>query len=148
MHRTRYFLFRRLVNLKYKDGFSVAEHISSFQNLVNQLTTIEIKLPDELLAFLLLSSLPDSWETLVVSLSNSTIGNMTFDIVKEALLNEEIRRKGNNMASSSTHTEALVVESRGGSQHRNSHKSNDRSKSRGHSRGESRSRKDIRCYHC
>jgi len=38
--------------------------------MVNQLTTMEILLDDELLALLLLSSLLDSWETLVVSLSN------------------------------------------------------------------------------
>ena len=55
------FLIRKLVNLKYKDGSSVAEHLSSFQNMVNQLTTMEIVLDDELLALLLLSSLPDSW---------------------------------------------------------------------------------------
>ncbi|KAK2987964.1 hypothetical protein RJ640_011227 [Escallonia rubra] len=41
-------------------------------SLVNQLATVEMKLDDELQALLLLSSLPDSWETLVVSLSNST----------------------------------------------------------------------------
>nr|KYP59402.1 Retrovirus-related Pol polyprotein from transposon TNT 1-94 [Cajanus cajan] len=29
------FLIQKLVNLKYKDGSSVAEHLSNFQNLVN-----------------------------------------------------------------------------------------------------------------
>jgi len=54
------FLIRKIVNLKYKDGSSMAEHLSSFQNMVNQLTTMEIILDDELLALLLLSSLPNS----------------------------------------------------------------------------------------
>ena len=64
-------LIRRLVNLKYKNGHSVAEHTSDFQGLVNQLNAMKMKIEDELQALLLLSSLPDSWDTLVISLSNS-----------------------------------------------------------------------------
>ncbi|KAF7143342.1 hypothetical protein RHSIM_Rhsim05G0201800 [Rhododendron simsii] len=56
------FLIRRLVNLKYKDGRSVAEHMSDFQGLINQLSTMKLVLDEELQALLLLSSLPDSWE--------------------------------------------------------------------------------------
>jgi len=108
------FLIRKIVNLKYKDGSSMAEHLSSFQNMVNQLITMEIILDDELLALLLLSSLLDSWKTLVVSLSNSDPkGKFTFDMVKYSLLNEEIRRKGSNKVISSSQNEALVMESRG-----------------------------------
>ncbi|KAF8413693.1 hypothetical protein HHK36_001685 [Tetracentron sinense] len=65
------FLIRKLVNLKYKEGNSIAEHLNEIQSIVNQLTSMEMVLDDELQALLLLSSLPDSWETLVVSLSNS-----------------------------------------------------------------------------
>ena len=50
----------RLVNLKYKDGRNVAEHLNNFQNLINQLATMNMVLDDELQALLLLSSLPDS----------------------------------------------------------------------------------------
>ena len=107
------FLIRKIVNLKYKDGFSMAEHLSNFQNMVNQFTTMEIVLDDELLALLLLSSLPDSQETLLVSLSNSAPnGKLTFDMVKDSLLNEEIRRKAGNKVISSSQNETLVMESR------------------------------------
>lgn len=51
---------KMLVNLKYKEGRSLIEHISEFQGLVDQLTTIKIILDDELQALLLLSSLPDN----------------------------------------------------------------------------------------
>ena len=51
---------KRLVNLKYKDGRGVAEYMSDFQGLINQLTTIKMVVDDELQALLLLSSLPDS----------------------------------------------------------------------------------------
>jgi len=64
---------------------------------------VEIVLDDELLALLLLNSLPDSWETLVVSLSNfAPNGKLTFDMIKDSLLNEEIRRNGSNKDISSS----------------------------------------------
>ena len=51
-------------------------------------------LDDEFQALLLLSSLPDSWETLVVSVSNSArSGTLTLDMVKDNKFNEEFRRK-------------------------------------------------------
>ncbi|XP_056165610.1 uncharacterized protein LOC130137702 [Syzygium oleosum] len=62
---------RRLVNLKYEDGSSVSEHMSEFQGIVDQLNSMKMTLDDELQALLLLSSLPKSWDTLVVSVSNS-----------------------------------------------------------------------------
>ena len=142
------FLIRKIVNLKYKDvSPMVAEHLSHFQNMVNQLTTMEIVLDDELLALLLLSSLPDSWETLVVSLSNfGPNGKFTFGMVKDSLLNEEIRRKGNN-----SQNEALVMESRGRHMYKNSQKFNNRSKRcNDHikSRGKSKPKTNITCFHC
>ncbi|GFS39374.1 transcription regulator [Actinidia rufa] len=49
---------------------------------------------DEMQALLLLSSLPESWETLVVSLSNSVPnGKLTTSMVMDALFNEETRRR-------------------------------------------------------
>lgn len=63
------FLIRKLVNLKYKEGTSIAEHLNEMQSIVNQLSSMKMALDDELQALLLLSSLPESWETLVVSLS-------------------------------------------------------------------------------
>ncbi|KAF7151915.1 hypothetical protein RHSIM_Rhsim02G0085400 [Rhododendron simsii] len=92
--RNKALLMRRLVNLKLRSGDSVAVHSSEFQNLVNQLDSVGLKFDDELQALLLLSSLPDNWETLVVSLSNSaTDGKLSMSIVKDALFNEEARRK-------------------------------------------------------
>lgn len=55
-------LMKGLVKLEH----SITKHISEFQGLVDQLTTLKIILDYELQALLLLSSLLDSWETLVV----------------------------------------------------------------------------------
>ena len=48
------------MNLKYKDGNSVAEHLSNFQGLLNEFSTMKLELDDEVHALLLLSSLPDN----------------------------------------------------------------------------------------
>ena len=77
-------MIQKLVTMKYKEGDSMSEHLSSFQEIVNQLTTNEITLSDELQALLLLSSLPDSWEVLVVTLTNSAPnGKLTLSMVKK-----------------------------------------------------------------
>jgi hypothetical protein len=47
------FAIRKLVNLKYREGRSVAEHLSDFQDLVNQLVSMKLVLDDELQALLL-----------------------------------------------------------------------------------------------
>ena len=70
-------------------------------------------LDDETKALLLLSSLPNSWETLVMSLSNSAPdGKLAMSSVKDALFNEESRRKDIG-AVCAEQTRALVTENRG-----------------------------------
>ncbi|KAJ8476439.1 hypothetical protein OPV22_020166 [Ensete ventricosum] len=132
------FLIRKLMNLKYKEGTSIPEHLNEIQSITNQLSSMKISLDDELQALLLLSSLPESWETLVVSLSNSAPDDIvTMSQVTNNLLNEELRRK--NSATSHIDSQALVLENKRRS------KSKDRSGSRV-GRCKSRSRKNIVCY--
>ena len=57
-------VFKNIVRLRYQDVSSMAEHMNSFQGLTNQTTYLEVPLADEVLALLLLGSLPDSCETL------------------------------------------------------------------------------------
>ena len=72
----------------------MSDHLNIFQGILNQLAALDMKLDDEIHALCLISSLPDSWETLVVSLSNSAPdGVLTLKMVKESMLNEENRRK-------------------------------------------------------
>ena len=94
-------LIKRLVILKHKDGNNMVEHISYFQGIVNKLVAMKMNIDDKMQASLLLSSLLDSWETLVVTVSNSTQnGILIMDSVKDSLLNEEARRKEKDESSS------------------------------------------------
>ena len=67
---------------------------SQFQDLVNKLVGIKMSIDEDMQASLLLNSLPDSWETLVITITNSAPNRIvTMDMVKDSLLNEEARRK-------------------------------------------------------
>ncbi|KAL4324380.1 hypothetical protein GQ457_11G032480 [Hibiscus cannabinus] len=146
--RNKAHLVRRLVKLEYNDGQSMIEHLNNFKELVNQLSKIEMKIDDELQVLLLLSSLPESWDTLVVTLSNSAPdGTLTTDTVSDSLMNEEARKKERDLPSQS---EANVVENWGRSNNRIKNENRGRSKNRGYdkSRGQSKSRSKIICYYC
>ena len=130
------------MNLKYKDSNSVAKHLNNFQGLLNELSTMKLELDDEVQTLLLLSSLPDSWETLVVSLSNLALnGVIIVNMVKDYLFNEETKRKELGISSN---TEALVTERQERSKSRKPSSDYNRDKSR----EKSKSRKKIKCFYC
>ena len=122
------FLWKKLYNLRMKDGDSVTEHLNAFNTVVSQLASVDIKILDEDKCISLLCSLPDSWDSLVIVIgSNATA--LHFDEIVSALLIEEMRLK--NMDNQNG--DALSV--RGRSQNRNKNKSSSgRSKSRGRSK--------------
>ncbi|GFS34657.1 phytosylfokine-alpha receptor 2 [Actinidia rufa] len=137
---------RRLVNLKLQRETTVAEHTSEFQNLVNQLTSVDLQFDDEMQALLLLSSFLESWETLVVSLSNSAPnGKLTTSMVMDALFNEEARRREMGSTDQSE-LQALVSEGsreRGRGQGRGHHRGTRKGRSRSQARG-----RTVRCFYC
>ena len=111
---------------------------------MNKLVVMKMNIGDEMQASILLSSLLNSWETLVLTVSNSTPnGILTMDIVKDGLLNEEARRKekGESSFGVLVHKKQEIqekTERRGRSQSRNPYGFRERSKSR----------KYITYYHC
>lgn len=65
------YLATKFFNLKVVKGTSVTTHLNEFDLLINKLAAIELKFSNEVNAIFLLRSLPDSWETMKVILSNS-----------------------------------------------------------------------------
>ncbi|KAE8707154.1 hypothetical protein F3Y22_tig00110387pilonHSYRG00984 [Hibiscus syriacus] len=107
-----------------------------------RLSSVEIEFDDEVRALILLSSLPDSWNATVTTVSNSSGNNkLKFDYIRDLVLSEEIRQRESGEASTSS---ALHTKFRGRTSERNSNRG--RSKS---IRGKSRTRKkDFTCYNC
>ena len=87
----------------------MAEHINAFQGPKNQTTFLEVPLVDEVLTLLLLGSLLDSSEMLIVTLGNteSEGSHLSLEKVNSSLLNEEAHRKDNEAISD---PKALVTE--------------------------------------
>jgi gag-polypeptide of LTR copia-type len=95
-------------------------------------------LEDELHTLLLLGSLPDSWETLVVTISNAAPnGVITMSIVTSSLFNEETIRK----STDTNGAQALVTKNKWIAECR------EQSRGRRKSRGRSKSKR-RQCYHC
>ena len=137
------FLIRQLVNTKMKEGMSVAAHINEFNSIISRLASVEIKFEDEVQALLLLSSLPDSWSGTVTAVSSASgTTKLTFDSIRDLILNEDIRRRSNGESSSSS--SLLHTESRG----RRNDRGQNRGRSKSRKRGQSKNRKDIECWNC
>ena len=90
------FLWKKLYNLRMKDGDSVTEHLNAFNTVVSELASVDIKILDEDKCISLLCSLPDLWDSLVIAIGiNATA--LQFDEIVSSLLMEEMRWK--NMES-------------------------------------------------
>jgi len=88
--------WKKLYNLRMKDGDSMTEHLNTSNTVVSQLLSIHIKILDEDKCINLLCSLPDSWDSLVIAIgSNAT--TLQFDEIVSFLLMKEMRWK--NMES-------------------------------------------------
>ena len=79
--------------------------------VTNQLSSVKVNFDDEVRALLILCSLPESWNGLVMAISNSVSGSNTlkFDDVVGVILSEEMQRKriGETLGN------ALNIENRG-----------------------------------
>ena len=142
------FLMKRLFNLKMSEGGSVAEHLNEFNTITSQLSSVKITFAEEVRALLILCSLPESWNSLVMAVSNSVSGKNTlvFDDIVGVILSEEMRRKSTGETPTSSGS-VLNVENRGRSKERGKGPGNE--KSRGKSKkGRSQSRGKKDCWYC
>jgi hypothetical protein len=93
-------------------------------------------------AELLLQSLPDLYDQLIINMTNNILTNyLVFDNVAAAILEEENRCKNKRDKNSSNQAEALLV-SGGRSTERGS------SGNQRQGRSKSRSKKTMKCYNC
>ena len=63
------YLMRRLFNLQMSETGFVFYHINEFNMIVSQLNSVDINFEDEIKALILMSSLPESWDTVLLRLA-------------------------------------------------------------------------------
>ena len=81
------YLMWRLFNLQMSEGRSIADHINKFNMITSQLSSVDINFEDEIKAFIFISSLPESWDTIVAAINNSRGANkLKFDEIRDVVL--------------------------------------------------------------
>ncbi|GAA0145953.1 hypothetical protein LIER_06020 [Lithospermum erythrorhizon] len=133
-------LVRQLGKLRYVDGTSLTEHLNQLEHIFNQLTAMGVDFNDEVQALWILGSLPDSWETLSVSLSASAPdGTISKEMVSNTILNEELRRGGGlDNGHGGSNNDMLVYE----------HKKGKKKHTKVHPGKSKSSKKEDQCHYC
>ncbi|GJW01215.1 retrovirus-related pol polyprotein from transposon TNT 1-94 [Tanacetum coccineum] len=105
------FLKRKLYALRMTESTSVTEHVNNLNTLFSQLTSLSCKIDSQERAEILLQSLPDSYDQVIINLtSNVLLDYLVFDDVAAAIMEEENRPNNReDMQTSSRQVEALVV---------------------------------------
>ena len=120
-------LMQRLFNLQMSEDGYVVDHINEFNMIVSQLSSVEINFDDEIKALILMSSLPESWDTIVAAISSFRGSDkLKFDKIQDVVLSESIRKReiGNSSGS------ALSVDQWGRSKLKSPNKGRSKSKNR------------------
>jgi transposase InsO family protein len=90
---SKVYLLRQICNLKLSETGNM-EHVTTMQDLVDKLTALGEELKDHLLVAMLLSSLPETYSTLITALESRPDTELTLGFVKGKLIDEYKRRKG------------------------------------------------------
>jgi hypothetical protein len=105
------FLMKILFNMKMSEGGFLADHLNDFNTVTNQLSSVKVDFDDEVRALIILCSLPERWNGLVMAVSHSVSGSNTlkfYDVVG-VILNEEMQQK----ITGETSGNVLNMENRG-----------------------------------
>ncbi|KAE8683472.1 hypothetical protein F3Y22_tig00111208pilonHSYRG00305 [Hibiscus syriacus] len=134
------FLKRKLYTLRMSESTSVTEHLNTLNTLFSQLTSLRCTIGEQERAELLLQSLSDLYDQLIINLTNSNVISLVFDDVATAVLQEENRRKNKeDKLVNLQQAEALTTMRGRSTEH-------DQSSSHKHGRSKSRSKKNLKCY--
>ncbi|KAH9722964.1 Integrase catalytic domain-containing protein [Citrus sinensis] len=105
------FLKRKLYTLRIAESTMVTDHINTLKTPFSQFTMLGHNIEENERTELLLQSLPDSYDQLIINLTNNNpVDSLVFDDVVASELNEESMQKNKkNRQASSQQAEALSV---------------------------------------
>ena len=84
------FLMKHLFNMKMVEGGSIIDHLNEFNTITSQLSSMGVNFDEEIRALLILCSFPESWNGLVMAVSNFVpgYGTLKYDDVIGVILSE------------------------------------------------------------
>ncbi|KAL2621747.1 hypothetical protein R1flu_001952 [Riccia fluitans] len=89
------FLQQKFFTMKMSAGDSIASHVHRVRELINQLASIDSIIPELDQVMTVLSSLSESYQTLVITLGSKDPHELDMEVMTAHLLQEESRQKGN-----------------------------------------------------
>ena len=119
----------------------VTDHINTLNTLFSQLTSMGHNIETGERAEILLQSLPDSYDQLIINITNN-IEVLVFDDIAATVLEEESRRKNKEERLGGSQQAKALTMMRGRSTERGP------SGSQNQSRSKSKSKKNVKCHHC
>jgi len=125
-------LLKKLCSLKLTENGDMETHLAQMENLIDQLSALGETLAEQLTVALFLSSLRDSYSTLITALETRPEEDLTIDLVKNKLTKEYKRR-----------TEVVTVSAVSDSTEQKALKSTD-----AHKKSTASSTHNFTCYFC
>ncbi|GJR46586.1 hypothetical protein Tco_1314689 [Tanacetum coccineum] len=134
---------RKLYALRIIESTLVTEHVNNLNTLLSQLTSLDCKIDLQERAEILLHSLPDSYDQVIINLTSNFLTDcLVFDDVVASILEEQNRYNNrDDRQTNSRHVEALVVMRR---------RSMKPGSNRSHNHGKSKTgkKKNFKCFKC
>ena len=88
------YLMRRSFNLQMSEKGTISDHINEFNMIVSQLNSVDINFKDEIKALILMSFLPESWDTVIAAICSSRGSKkLKFDEICDVVLIKSIHKR-------------------------------------------------------
>ena len=100
-------LLKKICALKLTEEGDMSAHLAHMEDLVDQLASLGEPLAEHLTVALMLSSLPDSYGTLITALETRPEDDLTKELVKNKLLEEYSRRQESGMVPAAIEQRAM-----------------------------------------
>ena len=100
-------LIRRLCSIKLQDGGNMEDHIRTMEDTMDQLGET---MADKMAVAFLLSSLPDSYATLITALESRPDKDLTLSLVKMKMIDEYKRRHKEGSGEATTEEKSRKVQ--------------------------------------
>lgn len=104
---TEVMILKQLCQLKYTEDKNMEHHLNEMDNLIERLTSLSQTVPERMKFALMLCSLPDSYNPLIIALEVRPIENLTYSIVKNAV--GDYKRRESQLKSEENGEVALKV---------------------------------------